>query len=101
MDEGDHPNAGLTPAERSRARRRERERTAKDRELMRTGQAKAFKQILDAQARRAAEAGPRPEPPGDRSRSKQAGQKGHARSAPGASRDRPSDGDGDRDPASG
>ncbi len=45
----------LSAAEVARTRRRERERTAKARELMRTGRAKAFKQILDAQARRAAE----------------------------------------------
>jgi hypothetical protein len=56
MDEGDRADTELGPAEQARIRRRERERTAQVRELMRTGQAKAFKQILDAQARRATEA---------------------------------------------
>lgn len=56
MDGTDGRDDDLSSAEAARLRRRERERTAKERELMRTGQAKAFKQILDAQAKRAAEA---------------------------------------------
>ncbi len=55
MDRADRPEPDLPPAEAARVRRRERERSAKARELMRTGQAKAFKQIRDVQAKRAAE----------------------------------------------
>jgi hypothetical protein len=55
MDEPDDRTLDLSPKEAARARRRDRERTAQERELMRSGQAKAFKQILDAQARRAAD----------------------------------------------
>ncbi len=54
MDRDDRGQPDLAPAEAARIHRRERERSAKERELMRTGQAKAFKQILDAQAKRAA-----------------------------------------------
>ena len=46
----------LTPAEAARARRRDRDSQAKAREGMRTGLAKQFKQVLDAQASRAGEA---------------------------------------------
>ena len=53
MDDQERPEPELPAREAARVRRRERERTAKDRELMRTGQAKAFKQILDAQTKRA------------------------------------------------
>jgi hypothetical protein len=58
MDDRDRPD-DLPAPERARVRRRDRERTAKERELLRTGQAKAFKQILDAQAKRAAGSGER------------------------------------------
>ncbi len=54
MNDEDRRQPDLSPAEAERVRRRERERSGKERELMRTGQAKAFKQILDAQAKRAA-----------------------------------------------
>jgi hypothetical protein len=62
----------LPPAEAARARRRDRDASAAERKGMRTGLAKQFKQVLDAQAERAREvdrpAGPRrpperPEPP--------------------------------------
>ena len=46
----------LTPAETARARRRDRDLEAGAREGMRTGLAKQFKQVLDAQTRRAQEA---------------------------------------------
>jgi hypothetical protein len=55
MDDPERSEPELPAREAARVRRRERARTARDRELMRTGQAKAFKQILDAQAKRAAE----------------------------------------------
>jgi hypothetical protein len=62
---------GLEPRERERTRRRDRDLSAAARELMRTGQAKVFKQVLDRQARRAEAAGAgssereeRAEPPG-------------------------------------
>jgi hypothetical protein len=58
MDDPERPEPELPAREAARVRRRERERTAKDRELMRTGQAKAFKQILDAQAKQAAKLAP-------------------------------------------
>lgn len=45
----------LDPRERARARRRDRDLSAAERDLMRTGQAKVFKQVLDRQARRATE----------------------------------------------
>jgi hypothetical protein len=43
----------LDPREAARDRRRDRDHEAHGRSLMRTGLAKGFKQILDAQARRA------------------------------------------------
>ncbi len=46
----------LTPSELARQRRRDRDATAAERAGMRTGLAKGMKQIMDAQARRAAEA---------------------------------------------
>jgi hypothetical protein len=49
----------MTPAEAARARRRDRDAEAKARRGMRTGLAKQFKQVLDTQARRAAEAEPK------------------------------------------
>jgi hypothetical protein len=63
MADEDQPSE-LTPAEAARARRRDRDADAKARKGMRTGLAKQFKQILDAQSRRAEEAGERAaEPP--------------------------------------
>jgi hypothetical protein len=60
MDEED-----LDPREAERARRRDREAQAKDRELMRSGMGKVFKQIQDAQKKDADEASiPRRRPPG-------------------------------------
>ncbi len=46
----------LSPSERDRARRRDRDATAKERAGMRTGLAKQFKQVLDAQRKRGEEA---------------------------------------------
>jgi hypothetical protein len=45
----------LPPAEEARDRRRDRRVHGAERELMRTGPAKVFKQILDVQERRARE----------------------------------------------
>lgn len=42
----------LTPSERARARRRDRDAAAAERAGMRTGLAKQFKQVLDTQRRR-------------------------------------------------
>jgi hypothetical protein len=65
MADDDRPPE-LTPAEAARARRRDRDAEAAAREGMRTGLAKQFKQVLDEQARRAAEPGraakPKPKP---------------------------------------
>ena len=47
----------LDPREAERARRRDREATAEQRDLMRPGMGKVFKQIQDAQAK-AAEVAP-------------------------------------------
>ena len=43
----------LEPRERERARRRDRAASAEDRDLMRPGMGKVFKQIQDAQAKAA------------------------------------------------
>jgi hypothetical protein len=61
----------LPPAEAARARRRDRDLDAQARVGMKTGLAKQFKQVLDAQVKRAGEAGHgiepgRIEPAGDR-----------------------------------
>lgn len=45
----------LDPAEAERTRRRDRETTAKQRALMKSGMGKVFKQVLDAQAKAAVE----------------------------------------------
>lgn len=45
----------LDPRELARARRRDRDADAERRDLMRPGMGKVFKQILDAQAKAAAE----------------------------------------------
>ncbi len=46
----------LDPREQARARRRDRDADAEQRDLMRPGMGKVFKQILDAQAKAAAHA---------------------------------------------
>jgi hypothetical protein len=56
MTDEDRPSE-ISPAEAARARRRDHDAEAKARKGMRTGLAKQFKQILDAQSRRAEEAG--------------------------------------------
>ncbi len=56
-DDGDlEPDLDLDPREEARDRRRDRDHSAHERALMRTGLAKGFKQILDSQARRAEQA---------------------------------------------
>jgi len=64
----DDPADDLPPAEAARARRRDHDAAAAGRSGMRTGLAKQFKQILDAQARRGRAAGAEDEepPPDDR-----------------------------------
>lgn len=65
-EEDDDELQALAPAEAERARRRDHDASAAERAGMRTGLAKSFKQVLDAQARRARAA----EDPGSRPRSK-------------------------------
>ena len=48
-------NDDLDPREAERVRRRDREAAAAERELMKPGMGKVFKQILDAQAKAAKE----------------------------------------------
>ena len=55
----------LPPTEAARARRRDHDATAGARGGMRTGLAKQFKQVLDAQVRRARGTGPRPAASGE------------------------------------
>jgi hypothetical protein len=50
----------LDPREAERAKRRDKEADAKEREPMRTGMGKVFKQIQDAQAKAARKAGAKP-----------------------------------------
>jgi hypothetical protein len=50
--DGDDP---LDPRERERARRRDRAASAEDRDLLRPGMGKVFKQIQDAQRKAASE----------------------------------------------
>jgi hypothetical protein len=50
----------LDPREADRAKRRDREAAAKEREPMRTGMGKVFKQIQDAQLKAAKKAGAKP-----------------------------------------
>jgi hypothetical protein len=52
----DDDEQAIPPAETARDKRRDHRAAAAERAGMRTGLAKQFKQILDAQARRAAEA---------------------------------------------
>jgi hypothetical protein len=54
--DGDDDELDLPPAEAERDRRRDHDLRAAEREGMRTGLAKQFKQVLDAQAKRAREA---------------------------------------------
>jgi len=54
----DEPDT-LPPAEAARARRRDHDAAAAERAGMRTGLAKQFKQVLDAQARRGRDLGER------------------------------------------
>ena len=56
MANASEPEDQLPPAEAARARRRDRDARAAERKGMRTGLAKQFKQVLDAQAKRAGEA---------------------------------------------
>ena len=51
----------LDPRERERARRRDRAASAEDRDLMRPGMGKVFKQIQDAQRKAAEDPKPLPE----------------------------------------
>ncbi len=53
----DDPADDLPPAEAARARRRDHDAAAPERSGMRTGLAKQFKQVLDAQVRRGRAAG--------------------------------------------
>lgn len=62
MDREPAPEDDLPPTESARARRRDRDASAQERDLMRPGMGKVFKQILDAQARAAEE------PPAPRAR---------------------------------
>ena len=57
--DADDPGDDLPPTEAARARRRDHDAEAAARSGMRTGLAKQFKQVLDAQARRARAALPR------------------------------------------
>jgi hypothetical protein len=59
MDDKDE----LPPAEAARERRRDRDAEARSRAGMRTGLAKQFKQVLDAQRKRAEDVGPRQKEP--------------------------------------
>jgi hypothetical protein len=52
---GPDDTGDLDARERERVRRRDRDLSAAERALMRTGQAKVFKQVLDRQVRRAGE----------------------------------------------
>jgi len=54
VDEEEEP---IRPAEAARDRRRDRKVDAPEKAGMRTGLAKQFKQVLDAQAKRAVESG--------------------------------------------
>lgn len=54
----DDEREDLPPSEAARARRRDHDAGAAARSGMRTGLAKQFKQVLDAQAKRARAAGP-------------------------------------------
>jgi hypothetical protein len=58
-DDPDDASDDLPPTEAARARRRDHDAAAATRSGMRTGLAKQFKQVLDAQARRARAALPR------------------------------------------
>jgi hypothetical protein len=77
-DPSDDERDELPPAEAARARRRDHDAAAGARSGMRTGLAKQFKQVLDAQARRgraADDAGSEP-PPRKRGHPKDPGRPG-------------------------
>jgi len=57
------PTDDLDAREAERIRRRDREAAAEQRELMRPGMGKVFKQIQDRQRKTADETAPPPEPP--------------------------------------
>jgi len=59
----DDPADDLPPAEAARARRRDHDAAAAERSGMRTGLAKQFKQVLDAQAKRGRVVGSEDEEP--------------------------------------
>jgi len=63
-DPGDDAGDDLPPSEAARARRRDHDAAAASRSGMRTGLAKQFRQVLDAQVRRARAAGSRGAPRG-------------------------------------
>lgn len=63
------PDDNLDPRERERVRRRDREASAEDRDLLRPGMGKVFKQIQDAQRRAAKQVD---EPRGRRGRARRA-----------------------------
>jgi hypothetical protein len=55
MSDGPDESGDLDSRETARARRRDRDATAEQRDLMRPGMGKVFKQIQDAQAKAAGE----------------------------------------------
>jgi hypothetical protein len=68
-DMSDEPDdsGDLDARETARARRRDRDASAEQRDLMKPGMGKVFKQIQDAQAKAAAEPAPRKKQPRRRS----------------------------------
>ena len=71
MDDKDE----LPPAGAARERRRDRDAEARSRAGMRTGLAKQFKQVLDAQRKRAEEVGPRQKEPATEPETKRKGRR--------------------------
>jgi hypothetical protein len=67
----------LPPSEAARARRRDHDAAAAERSGMRTGLAKQFKQVLDAQVKRGRAAGAADEEPPDPRPRKRGGHAGH------------------------
>jgi len=67
----------LPPSEAARARRRDHDAAAAERSGMRTGLAKQFKQVLDAQVKRGRAAGPADEESPDPRPRKRGGHAGH------------------------
>jgi hypothetical protein len=68
----------LPPSEAARARRRDHDAAAAERSGMRTGLAKQFKQVLDAQVKRGRNAGAADEESPDTRPRKRGGHAGHA-----------------------